>query len=115
MLDPLEICRDKQLRRRWRECARRQKNRCANSAVIIIARDLRRSLQRRVSERRLSRYDTVRTAARAAQVDVAKGKHYLKRQRNQRQHRTMPSMVSNPTHPQFTTSPNAMLALQCNI
>jgi hypothetical protein len=26
MLDPLEICRDRQLRRRWRECARRQKN-----------------------------------------------------------------------------------------
>ena len=100
MLDPLEIRWDKQLRRRWRECAGRQKNRCANRAVIvIIARDLRRSLQRRVSERRLSRYDTVRTAARAAQVHVAKGKHHLQRQRNQRQHRTVPSMVLNPTHP----------------
>jgi len=58
-----------------------------------------------VSERRLSRYDTVRTAAKAAQVHVAKGEHNLQRQRGQRQHRTVPSMVLNPAHPQFTTRP----------
>src|SRR5262249_28581239 len=77
MLDPLEICRNKQLRR-WRECARRQKNRRANRAVIVVvAWDSPRSLQRRVSVRRQSRYDTVRTAAKAAQVHVAKGEHDL--------------------------------------
>ena len=112
MLDPPETRGDKQLRRRWRECARRQKNRRANRAVIVVvAWDLHRSLQWRVSERRLSRYDTVRTATKTAQVHVAKGKHDLQRQRNQRQHRTVPSMVLNPAHPQFTTCPDAMLAL----
>ena len=100
MLDPPETRGDKQLRRRWRDRARRQKNRRANRAVtVIVAWDLRRSLQRRVSERRLSRYDTVRIATKTAQVHVAKGKHDLQRQRNQRQHRTVPSMVLNPTHP----------------
>ena len=102
MLDPLEIYRDKQLRQRRRECARCQKNRRANRAVIVVvAWDLHRSLQWRVSERRLSRYDTERTAASAAQVHMAEGEHELQRQRDQRQHRTVPSMVLNPAQAHY--------------
>src|SRR5262249_13764212 len=87
MLNPLEIRRDKQLRRRRREGTRRQNNRRANRAVIvIIAWILRRCLLRRVSERRLSCYERARTAAKAAQVHVTKGQHDLERQRDQRQH-----------------------------
>jgi len=66
-----------------------------------------------VSERR--RYDTVRTAAKAAQVHVAEGEHNLQRQRDQRQHRTVPSMVLNPAHPPAHNPPLTMLAFQCNI
>jgi hypothetical protein len=52
MLDSLEIHRGEQLRRRRRERARRQKNRCANCAIIvIIGRNLHRRMRFGVSER----------------------------------------------------------------
>ena len=83
MLDPLEIYRDKQLRRRRRECARRQKNRRANRAIIvIIGRNLRRRLLGRVGEPDLLGYGGMRIAGQAAQMHVTKGQRNLQRQRD---------------------------------
>ena len=111
-LDPLEIRRHKQLRRCWRERARRQRNRCANRAVIVIVgRNLRRDLLGRVGEPDLLGYGGMRIASQGAQMQVTEGERDLQRQRNQRQHRSVLSMVLNPAHPQFTTYPDAMLAL----
>ena len=105
MLDPLEIGRDKQLRRRRRECARCQKNRRANRAVIVIVgRNLHRRLLGRVRKPDLFGYGGMRIARQAAQVHVTKGQRNLQRQRNQRQCRAISFMATNRTHPDFPTN-----------
>jgi hypothetical protein len=46
----------------------------------------------------------VRVLRYGPQMDVSEGDRDLERQRDQRQHRAVPSMTTNPAHP---TSPSA--------
>jgi hypothetical protein len=99
MLDRLEIRRDKQLRRRRRESARRQKNRRTDRAIIVIVcRNLRRRMRFGVGKRGVLCACRVRVLRYGVQMDVTEGDHDLQRQRDQRQHRTAPSMATNRTH-----------------
>jgi hypothetical protein len=100
MLNPLEIRGQRQLRRRWRKRGRRQEDRGADRAIAVIVGNWRRHFRWGVRERHLSGYGDMRTAAEAVQMHVTKREHYLQRQRDQRQHRTVLSMVLNPAHPQ---------------
>jgi hypothetical protein len=114
MLDPVEIRRDKQLRRRRRERTRRQKNRRTNRAIIVIVgRNLRRRMRFGVSKRG-ALCACVRALRQGVQMDVAEGDRDLEGQRDQRQHRAVLSMATNPAHP-HQPSPTTMLALQRNI
>ena len=111
MLDSLEIRRDEQLRRRRSKRTRRQKNRRTNRAIIVVVgRNLRRRMRFGLSKRgALSA--CVRALRQSVQMDVAEGDHDLERQRDQRQHRAVSSMATNPTHP-HQPSPTTMLALR---
>jgi hypothetical protein len=105
LLDPLEIRGDEQLRRRRRECARRQKNRRTDRAIIVIVgRNLHRRMRFGASKRDALRAYRVRALRQGVQMDVAESDHDLQRQRDQRQRRAMSSMATNPAHP---TSPSA--------
>ena len=102
LLDSLEIRGDEQLRRRRSERARRQKNRRANCAIIVIGRNLRRRMRFGVNESDALRGCRVRVLRYGVQMDMSESDRDLERQRNQRQHRAIPSMATNPAHP---TSP----------
>ena len=100
MLDPLEIHREKQLRRRWRKRARRQKDRGADRAIIItVVGDLGRRLRIFVSETDGVSDRSWRVLRHTMQVHVIESEHDLQRQRDQRHRRTVPLMTINPTHP----------------
>jgi hypothetical protein len=115
LLDPLEIRGDEQLRRRRRECARRQKNRRTDRAIIVIVgRNLHRRMRFGASKRGgLCAYRKP-VLRQTVQMDVTEGDYDLQGQRNQRQQRAVPFMATNPAHP-HQPSPTTMLALQHNI
>jgi hypothetical protein len=80
MLDPLEIRRHKQLRRRWRKRARRQKDRGADRAIIItVVGDLGRRLRIFVSETDGVSDRSGRVLRHTMQVHVIEGEHDLQR------------------------------------
>jgi hypothetical protein len=83
MLDLLEIRWDKQLGRRRRERTRRQKDRRANRAIIVIVgRALRRRTRFGVSKRSVLCTCRVRVSRYGVQMDVTEREHDLERQRD---------------------------------
>ena len=104
--DPLKSRRQRQLRRGRRECARRQKDRRANRAIIvIISRILRRHLRRGLRHRGALHDRGRRVLRQTVQMHVIEGEHDLQHQRDQRQHAAVPLMTNNPAHPQRHHAP----------
>ena len=110
-LDPLKSRRQRQLRRGRRECARRQKDRRANRAIIVIvSRILRRHLRRGLRHRGALHDRSMRVLRQTVQMHVIEGEHGLQRQRDQRQHAAVPLMANNPAHPQRHPAPPREIA-----
>jgi hypothetical protein len=106
MLDPLEVRRDKQLRRRRPECARRQKNRRTDRAiVVIVGRNLRRRSRIFISESDGVSDRGGRALRHPVQMHMAERQHDLQHQRRKCQQRSVLSMAMNPGHPHLTTLP----------
>jgi hypothetical protein len=91
--DALEGHRQRQLRRRWRERARRQKDRRAGGAVIfVLAWALRRRRRMGLCCAALGDRDAG-ILRDPAQMHVIERDHHLQRQRDQRQHHGVPLMA----------------------
>ena len=105
-LGPLKSRRQWQLRRCRREGARRQKDRRANRAIIVIVTGiLRRRLRRCLRHRGVLHDRGMGVLRQTVQMHVIKGEHDLQRQRDQRQHAAMPLIANNPAHPQRHPAP----------